>query len=119
MIEAFGPFTVTIGAYPDTSATVNTPKVSGDISAIGIAVHSHTGDFTITTKGNTYTPSQTLLEVTSLGTDTWYYPRAAVQDTDGVDIAASYDEIPVADNLVILVENASAGDVFDVTFLIG
>lgn len=113
-----GPFTIVIGAYPDTSASLNTPRIAGCIKAVGFASHSNTGDFTITTKGSTQTPAQDILAVSS-PSDGWIYPRALAQDAaDGSNLTGWYEAAEVDDQITILVENATPGDEFDVTFMV-
>ena len=118
-MQIAGPYTVTIGAYPDTDAEIETSRIDGRIVGVGIAVHSNTGNISITTKGDSQTPAQTILTKNSVGTDAWFYPRQAIQKNDGSSITAQYDHgTPVCDLLVIAVSSASDGDVFDFTFMV-
>lgn len=117
-MDIAGPFHVTIGTYPDTSAEIETPVIQGCVTAVGIVTHSNTGNFSIATKGADGTPAQTIFDKDSIGSDGWHYPRVQIQTVAGVNINGLYEEPPVFDKLVILVEGASPGDEFDVTLLV-
>ena len=74
---------------------------------------------TITTKGaNGAAPSLTLLTLDSNNTDGWYFPRAAIHDSTGAEIADLYDTMPIYDVVNIAIEDADEGSNVDVWFLV-
>jgi hypothetical protein len=56
-------------------------------------------------------PDLTLLAITDSNTDAWYYPRITVDTTGGVDIAGSYDLLPIFGTIEVSVAQADAGSV--------
>lgn len=117
-MEIVGPFHITIGAYPDTDASVETNLIRGCITAIGVMVHDTGGDITVTAKGNAGMPEKDLFAKTGVNASAWFYPSVQRQTSAGVDIAGAYDAIPVYDYLTILIENSTGDEEFDVVFLV-
>jgi hypothetical protein len=94
--------------------------LQGHICGVGIAVHTNTANFTISTKGAEGTPPQTILDKDSISADGWYYPKPQIHTTVGAAVASQYAQegVPVFDNIEILVEAAQASEEFDVIFMI-
>lgn len=118
-MEPFGPFTLTVPAYPATEVTVETSQVHGMIFGVGV---KYTVDdvvtLAITTKGN-FGPAQNILTLTDANTDGWFYPVGALVGVDGAAIADQYNVgIPVSDALQLALSGAVGEDVVEVVFLI-
>lgn len=118
MTQIAGPFRL---AATGTSVSLETARITGNIVAVGIAVHGFDGDFTIKTKGvDNVVPQQTILIKTGINADGWYYTRPAVHDTAGAEIADTYDAngVPVDDQISIEIANTANEDIFDVSFMV-
>jgi hypothetical protein len=116
-----GPYSLTVGAYPDTDASLDTERIDGVIMAVGVRITLDGGssvDLAIATKGvsSLTVPILTLANATA---DAWYQPRAAVHGVaDGSAIAGQYAPLTVDDVIDIAVSGGGAGDVVEVWFLL-
>lgn len=62
-------------------------------------------------------PDQTILTLTNVNTDGWYYPRRVVDTTAGAAAAGVYDTFAVHGNINVAVAQGDAGSVV-VTILV-
>lgn len=60
-------------------------------------------------------PSKTILTVTNLSADGWYYPRATLVDPSGTALVGPVDYIDVTDYLELRIEGANPGSVVTAT----
>lgn len=94
--------------------------VSGRVVAIHLD-HTNsdaTCDSSVATKGNTGCPAQTLLSLTDVNADTWYYPQAQIQTTAGVAVAGAYTPFRVDDYLTLTTAQNGATDTVKATVLV-
>lgn len=115
-----GPFVLTVGAYPDTDASLDTPRISGEIVAIGTLFGSVNADIVISTKGETLIPSQPILTKTGNTGTAWFYVKPATNKvSDGSAVTTWFSEgVPVDSEITIALTNADAGDSVSVVFMV-
>ena len=116
-IDILGPFITEEAAG---GAGVATGQVITDISAIGllqaIAIEFEgappaTADIIISTEGtDPVAPTQTLLSLTDIITDAWYYPRLNIHDNTGIAIATVWDYFPIRNQIKAILSQVNDGD---------
>lgn len=111
----FGPFTLTVGDYPDnTSATLETPVISGTILDVAIVPDFTAGtsvEVDIETTGAELPPLDILhlTGASAVTSSVYVHPRALIQDTNGADITDQYNlGISIHDSITIEI---SGGDI--------
>ena len=117
-----GPYIVTIGAYPDTDASIETDLIGGVILDVGIEIALDGGsslDISIDTKGEAAL-AKNILTLTNATTDAWYRPREAVHAVSGgASIANEYTQgVAIYDKITISVTGGGENDQLKVWFLI-
>lgn len=96
----------------DTSAPVN-----GRVLAIHVDLMASPGtttDITISTKN---APTQTIITLTNVTADAWYYPRQLMDGVTGADLTAIYEALAVDDYVSASIAQANAG-AFTITLLV-
>lgn len=92
-----------VGGAGAAAASGDTPyPISGQLMGtfVDYSGQGVTTDLTVATKN---APAKTLLTLTNINTDAWYYPRAQAHDTVGAPITGFYTPIPVDDYLTVTV----------------
>lgn len=105
---------VTVTASGSAGSASGSAKTNGGISGRVLAVHfdfsaspASTID-TVLATGNT--PTNTILTLSNVTADGWYYPRAQMQGNTGTALTGIYEPVPVADSLSVSLAQANNGD---------
>jgi len=67
-----------------------------------------TMDTTVKSPGNSDLPSVTVLTLTNVNSDAWYYPRRQNEDNTGAQITGSYDRYFLSGSISIEIAQADA-----------
>lgn len=121
-LELAGPYTLTVGDYPDTDAVLVTGLIRGVILDVGLKFTFDGGSsmgIEIITSG-AFLPAVPILSITSADTDGWFSPRAPIHDPSDGSVIANLTNggISVYDTVTIGVSNAGAGDMLEVWFML-
>jgi hypothetical protein len=98
--------TTTGAAGSAAGTTASTRPVNGRLLAVYVDFTSQpaTTDVTITSTG----PTQSLLTLTNVNTDGWYYPRVLLQGITGANLTTVYDALPIAAYVSVAVAQGDA-----------
>ena len=116
-IDILGPFETAVAAG---GAGVATGQIITKISAIGLLLALYIEfvdtppagtDILIQTEGlDPVAPAQTLLSLTDVNTDGWYYPRLNPHNNAGVEQTSVWDYFPIRDQIKAVISQANDGD---------
>ena len=65
-------------------------------------------DTTLSTPGNSDLPSQTILTLTNVNTDGYYYPRRQIDDNVGAAVTGAYDPFYLSGSVRLVVAQGDA-----------
>ncbi len=124
-VSLVGPINSGLAVGADGVATANQSSpifISGEVMGVYVRYNdtppAGTTDVTVETAGSAgAVPAQTILTLTNQATSKLVYPRVAVQDTTGTNIAGEYSPIVIHDQIKVTIAQANAGDSADVWLL--
>tara|TARA_Y100000310_G_scaffold294647_1_gene325293 strand:- start:1566 stop:1946 length:381 start_codon:yes stop_codon:yes gene_type:complete len=67
-----------------------------------------TMDTTVKTPGNSDLPSVTVLTLTNVNSDAWYYPRRQIEGNTGAQVTGAYDKYFLSGSISIDIAQADA-----------
>ena len=117
----FSQLTATGSAGAAVGTVTSTFPIVGHVQAIRLD-YGGTAATTDVTVATVHAPTITLLTATNGTTDTWYYPRVQLCDTNGSTpplggIMATVTPIPICDQVRVTVTQANDEDTVDVVVL--
>lgn len=125
MLNLVGPLSTGAasgGSGVATASSTTAPEMFGHLVAAYVKYNDSppaTTDLTVSTAGvSPHAPALTLLSLSNVNADGWFYPRVALHTPSGGLAGSLYSYAPVYDQITVLIAQANNDDSVDIWLLI-